>query len=227
MGSVVEDQDWKPLSEKEQSETGFTEYCEFEHACEGWSKKRKFKALRRLVLKKVSKRKARKNSKSQKNENQLLLFDVNELSELEKLVDTTETDEDYVWVYEYMCYVHSDENSAVKTHKFYKKRGTCETWIDEAKNQTALCKIRTKHFKVNDIFFQCSILAYNIIRYMALLSRDKSLFRFEIQTIRTFFIRVAGKLVRSGNQYKLKYTEGLLFERQWDAWCSHAQPPSS
>ncbi len=68
--------------------------------------------------------------------------------------------------------------------------------------------------------FLCAVLAYNTIRYMALLSGDKRLFSFEPVTIRTYLIRVAGKLTRTGKQFKLTVPSDILYSTQWDIWIS-------
>ena len=47
-------------------------------------------------------------------------------------------------------------------------RAAAETWIEEAKNQTALAQIKTDDFWANSALFQCAILAYNML--MALCS---------------------------------------------------------
>jgi len=221
ISSILEHQYWKPLSEEEKQETGFSEYCDFKYACEGWEKPRRFVALRKLVLRKIN-NKHNKVKKTNVSNNQPLLFDESELECPRGKNNNTETNnEENIWVYEYVCYVTTENSPVVEVHKLYKQRGTCETYIDETKNQMSLGRIRTNNFKANECFFYCSILAYNIIRYMTALSKDKTLIRLEIQTIRTFLIRVAGKLSFSSNQYKLSYSKGLLYKKQWVLWCRY------
>jgi len=90
-----------------------------------------------------------------------------------------------------------------KAHKDYGKRATCETWIEEAKNQMGLAHLKSQDFWASSAMFLCAVLAYNTVRYMAFLSCDKRLFSFEPGTIRTYLIRVAGKLTRTGKQFKV------------------------
>ncbi|MDQ7059264.1 MAG: hypothetical protein Q9N62_13005 [Ghiorsea sp.] len=52
--------------------------------------------------------------------------------------------------------------------KKYGERATCETWIDEAKNQMGMAHIKTKDFLASSALFQCAVLAYNTVRWMAL-----------------------------------------------------------
>jgi hypothetical protein len=120
--------------------------------------------------------------------------------------------------YEYFCYVVSEKFTPWQTHKKYGERATSETWIDEAKNQMALSHIKTDNFIANAALFQCAILAYNTVKWMALLSGNTTIVRWEIQTVRAFLIRVAGKLTGGSRQQKLKVPEECLYPRQWDDW---------
>ena len=120
--------------------------------------------------------------------------------------------------YEYFCYVTNLSLTPWETHKAYGKRATCETWIEEAKNQMGLAALRTEAFQANAALFQCAIMAYNLVRWMALLSGDEELRRWEMRTVRTFLIRVAGKLSRGSRQLTLKTPEEHLHARQWAAW---------
>ena len=124
--------------------------------------------------------------------------------------------------YEYFCYVTTEELTGWQAHKKYGQRATCETWIDEAKNQMGLAHIRTDSFLANSALFQCAILAYNTLRWMAMMSGDKTLRSWEVQTIRAFLIRVAGKLLVGGNQLQLKTPPDHLYATQWDAWTALA-----
>jgi Transposase DDE domain group 1 len=101
---------------------------------------------------------------------------------------------------------------------FYGQRATCETWIEESKNQMALGQIKMNDSWGSSAVFQCSILAYNTVRWMALCSGDRQLCQWEPSTIRTFLIRVAGKLRTGYNQLGLNASVAHLYPKQWDAW---------
>ncbi|WPD22534.1 MAG: IS1380 family transposase [Candidatus Electrothrix scaldis] len=120
--------------------------------------------------------------------------------------------------FDYFCYVVSEIADPWQVHKRYGQRATCETWIEEAKNQTALVHIKTEDFWANSVLFQAAILAYNTIRWMALLSGNAVLRRWEPGTIRTFLVRVAGKYTTGGRQQKLFVPERMLYSTQWDDW---------
>jgi hypothetical protein len=90
--------------------------------------------------------------------------------------------------YDFFCYVLTDELAPWQVHKQYGQRATSETWIEEAKNQSALAHIKTADFWANSALFQAAILAYNTLRWMVLCSGNKILRRWEAATIRTFLI---------------------------------------
>lgn len=120
--------------------------------------------------------------------------------------------------YDYFCYVVSEDFTPWQTHKEYGKRATCETWIDEAKNQMGLAHIKTDKFLANAALFHCAILAYNTVRWMAICSGDRVLRRWEMQTVRAFLVRVAGKLLGGSRQLMLKTPRSPLHVAQWEAW---------
>jgi hypothetical protein len=120
--------------------------------------------------------------------------------------------------YETFCYVESEGLTPWQAHKTYGKRATCETWIEESKNQMALGHIKTDTFLANAVIFQCAIMAYNIIRWLAALSDNRKLKQWETKTIRCFLIRVAGKLIHKARQWELKIPCNLLFQNQWESW---------
>jgi hypothetical protein len=121
-------------------------------------------------------------------------------------------------VYEYFCYVTDIEGiSPWEVHKTYGKRATCETWIEECKSQMGASKIRTSDFIANSILFQCAILAYNLLKWMAMLA-GHGMEHWEVKTIRRWLILKAAKLVHSGRQLFLKIQSTFLKQKQWCIW---------
>jgi len=120
--------------------------------------------------------------------------------------------------YDYFCYVTTEGFTPWQAHKKYGKRATCETWIDEAKNQMGMAHIKTKDFLASAALFQCAVLAYNTVRWMALVSGDKQLMRWEMASIRAFVVRMAGKLVCGSRQMTLKTPADLLHAKPWQSW---------
>ena len=121
-------------------------------------------------------------------------------------------------VYDYFCYVTTERLTPWQAHKRYGERATCETWLDEAKNQMAMAHIKSGNFVASSLIFQCAVLAYNTIRWMALLSGNKQLNRWEVQTVRTYLIRTAGKLLTGGKQLRLNVPNQHLHADPWEAW---------
>lgn len=171
------------------------EQTEFYHKCYGWSKERRFVALRTL---RVKDKKVRLSKKALKKLLQPELFQFEE--------------------YDYFCYVLTENLSPWEAHKSYRQRATSETWIEEFKGQIGGGKVRTQSFNCNDALFQCMILAYNIMRWMAIKTENKLLQQWEIKTLRTFIIRTAGKLVFSGNQFYLRFPHSILHKNMFLLW---------
>lgn len=120
--------------------------------------------------------------------------------------------------YDYFCYVTTETLTPWQAHKMYGERATCETWIEEAKSQMGLGKIRTDQFLANAALFHCAVLAYNTVRWMAQLSGNKTLCQWEPDTIRTYLVRVAGKLLTGNNQLRVKTPADPLYPQEWDDW---------
>ena len=81
-----------------------------------------------------------------------------------------------------------------------------------------LAHLKSHDFMASSLMFQCAVLAYNTMRWMALLSGHEGLQHWEIQTIRTFLIRTAGQLLRGGNQLKVKLPDNHLHQIPWSHW---------
>jgi hypothetical protein len=85
----------------------------------------------------------------------------------ENAADAPQTELLPVARYEAFCYVTSEPLSPWPAHRTYGQRATSETWIEEAKNQMGLAHLKTDHFLANAALFQCAVLAYNTLRWMA------------------------------------------------------------
>jgi hypothetical protein len=120
--------------------------------------------------------------------------------------------------YDYFCYVTTEALTPWQTHKKYGERATCETWIEEAKGQIGMGKIRTDSFLANAALFHCAVLAYNTLRWMAMMSGNQTLRQWEPETVRTYLVRVAGKLLTGNRQLTVKTPNNHLYPQVWDAW---------
>lgn len=139
---------------------------------------------------------------------------------IEKKDDKKESQEKLLDVvrYEYFCYVTTEPLSPWEAHKKYGERATCETWIEESKSQMGMGHIKTGDFLANAAIFQCGVLAYNTIRWMALMSGNAELRTWEVQTVRTFLVRVAGKLLTGSNQLTINTPQDHLYPKEWADW---------
>jgi hypothetical protein len=120
-------------------------------------------------------------------------------------------------VHEYFCYVTTERLSPIEAHRCYGKRATCETWIEEYKSQMNAGHVRTSEFLANAALFQCAVLAYNLLKWMALLTGGV-IQQWEVKTMRLWLIRVAGKLTKGSRQLTLKLPEKFLHQEEWRAW---------
>ena len=117
--------------------------------------------------------------------------------------------------YDHFCYVTTEALTPWPAHKKYGERATCETWIEEAKSQMGMGHLRTASFLANAALFHCAVLAYNTLRWMALLSGSATLRQWEPETIRTYLIRVAGKLLTGNRQLTVKTPDTHLYPQAW------------
>jgi hypothetical protein len=120
--------------------------------------------------------------------------------------------------YDYFCYVTTEALTPWQTHKKYGERATCETWIEESKGQMSMGKIRTASFLANAALFHSAVLAYNTLRWMAIMSGSQTLRQWEPETIRTYLIRVAGKLLTGNRQLTVTTPDNHLYPQVWDDW---------
>jgi hypothetical protein len=82
--------------------------------------------------------------------------------------------------------------------------------------------IRTDDFLANSVLFQCGVLAYNLLKWMAL-SVGGTLQKWEVKSIRLWLIRIAGKLTSGSRRLTLKLPQNFLYQAEWAAWDNMAQ----
>ena len=124
--------------------------------------------------------------------------------------------------YDFFCYSTSENLTPWETHKKYGERATSETWIEEAKSQIGLGHVKTSDFLANAALFQAAILAYNTLRWMALVSENKELKQWEPMTVRLHLICVAGRLLTGSNQNRVQLPKHHLHSTAWDDWLKFA-----
>ena len=90
--------------------------------------------------------------------------------------------------------------------------------IEESKGQMGMGKIRTASFLANAALFHCAVLAYNTLRWTAIMSGSQMLRQWEPETVRTYLVRVAGKLLTGNRQLTVKTQDNHLHPKVWDDW---------
>lgn len=73
-------------------------------------------------------------------------------------------------VHEYFCYVTIEQVRPMEAHCSYGKMAICETWVEECERQMNAGHVLTREFLANAVLFQCVILAYNPLRWIAMLA---------------------------------------------------------
>ena len=116
--------------------------------------------------------------------------------------------------YDYFCYVTNIYESPLFIHNEYGDRGTSENWIEAVKNQMFAGSLLTQDFWANEALWLASVMAYNISVWMRALTDEKS-WHEEPMTFRTWFIQLAGKVVRTGRKIYLKMYEAYYYKSRW------------
>jgi hypothetical protein len=95
----------------------------------------------------------------------------------------------------------------------YKKRGTMENYIKEAKNGFYMDKMNSHGYLVNEVKMMLSLLAYNLTNWLRTLCFPQGQKTMQIDTIRTRLIKVASKLVKSGRYLYFKLSSSFVYRK--------------
>jgi len=87
---------------------------------------------------------------------------------------------------------------------FYRPRAAIETIIRELKENYALAKIPTNSFHANELYFHLLLLAYNIVNWFKRLCLPPRFQNATLETIRTEFLVLPARLVKTDHQNILK-----------------------
>ena len=119
--------------------------------------------------------------------------------------------------YEYFCYcTNVIGKSIMEIHRLYGKRAECENWIEQVKNHLLAGKTLVDDFWSNDIFWQLSVLAYNIS--IKIRAKVKKIWQQEYNTFRDWFIRMPGQLVSKANKLEIRLYSQSIFKSQWESF---------
>ncbi len=119
--------------------------------------------------------------------------------------------------YDYFCYSSNlEDKNAIDLHNIYRQRGESENWIEQVKNHLLAGKTLVDDFWANDIFWQLSVMAYNLSIRMRL--KVKKYWQQEYNTFREWFVSVPGILINSSRQLILKIYEHYYYKDEWMAY---------
>ena len=116
--------------------------------------------------------------------------------------------------YKYRVFVTDSKKAPRNAIGDYDKRAGAENLVGEAKRE-GLAAIPSKHFHMNMAYFQIVMLAYNLWRYIKLMSHADSSEQFILNTVhvsRLKLLFLSAKIVRHSNQTKVRYS-GYLSRR--------------
>lgn len=94
----------------------------------------------------------------------------------------------------------------------YQKRGTMENYIKEAKNGFDLDNMNSYSFQVNEVKMMLSLLVYNLTNWLHTLCFPEGQKNMQIKTIRTKVIKVASRLVKSGQSLYFRLSSSFVYQ---------------
>ncbi|NCS66808.1 IS1380 family transposase [Candidatus Peregrinibacteria bacterium] len=106
--------------------------------------------------------------------------------------------------YAYQVFVTNLPLKAEKVWYFYKPRATIEVLIRELKESYALGRIPTNNFHANQAYFSLLLFAYNIVNWFKRLCLPPRFQNAALETIRTEFLVLPARLVKTDNRNILK-----------------------
>ncbi len=110
--------------------------------------------------------------------------------------------------YKYRVFVIDSEKTPCSVIADYDKRAGVENLVGEATRE-GLAAIPSKHFHMNMTYFQIVMLAYNLWRYIKLMSYADSTEEPVLNTVhvsRLTLLFMSAKIVSHSNQTKVKYS---------------------
>ena len=101
---------------------------------------------------------------------------------------------------------------AAAVFQIYRRRGTMENFIKEAKTGFAMDKTDSATLLKNELRTLMSELAYNVVNLMRRLTFPKAQQAFRIETIRKYLLKVAGKVVHTARRIQLKLSATHVYQ---------------
>jgi len=102
--------------------------------------------------------------------------------------------------------------SPESVYRFYIGRCAAELNIKELKENFSLIKIPSRAFLANEVYFHLILFAYNIMNWFKRLCLPMQFRHFTLQTIRTEFLMLPAKLVKTDNKNLLRLPKGYVYD---------------
>jgi hypothetical protein len=177
----------KVLSSRFQNAGHFLAFADFNFQCQGWTKARRFVAIRRPIPE-----------------------DPAEAAQLLLLKDRR---------YVYQAIVTNLGLSPYRVWRFYVGRGNVEKNIRELLYDYPLGKIPTDDWVANVAFFQLLLFAFDVMHWFKRLCLPPSYLAATLESMRTDFLVLLAKLVRTGHRNVLQLPQGYHHREEFlRAW---------
>jgi len=118
--------------------------------------------------------------------------------------------------YAYQVFVTNLPLKAEKVWYFYRPRAAIEVIIRELKESYALAKIPTNNFQANQFYFYLLLFAYNIVNWFKRLCLPPRFRHSTLETIRTEFLVLPARLVKTNHQNILKLPSEYISQQTLD-----------
>jgi len=116
-------------------------------------------------------------------------------------------------VWDYMFLVTDLETEKLELiFSLYRKRGSMENFIKEAKNGFRVDKVSQKSLASNGTQMQAKMLAYNLIRLFTLNLLPEKFQSHQVETLRNKFFKLAGKRVKSGRRVTYRFASAFPYQ---------------
>lgn len=106
--------------------------------------------------------------------------------------------------YSYQVFVSNLPLKPENVWYLYRGRALIERYIRELKENFALAKIPTNNFLANQFYFHLLLLAYNIVNWFKKLCLPSRFHNATLETVRSEFLVIPARLVKTGNRNTLK-----------------------
>lgn len=115
--------------------------------------------------------------------------------------------------YAYQVFVTNLPMKPQNVWHFYRGRAAIELIIKELKDDYTLAKIPTNNFLANQAYFYLLLFAYNLVNWFKRTCLPPKFQNATLQTIRTKFLVLPARLIKSGSKNVLKVPAEYISEQ--------------